>query len=128
MKDMESTKSSLDKARQRFEDQREKLNKDTGAGRLVGRTNLNALQLSETDYPIIRGFKSLISPSDKFLLLPHHYHFFTSTSSILMMFSFFLLAQPLPNSISKPRIFAGKREMPIYKNTPTEAEAHKDLS
>lgn len=61
MKDMESTKSSLDKARQRFEDQREKLNKDTGSGRLAGRTNLNALQLSETDYPIIRGFKSLIS-------------------------------------------------------------------
>ena len=64
MKDMESTKSSLDKARQRFEDQREKLNKETGSGRLAGRTNLNALQLSETDFPIIRGFKILIIPNN----------------------------------------------------------------
>eukprot|EP00435_Cladocopium_sp_Y103_P025128 s2053_g6.t1 len=63
MKDMESTKSSLDKARQKFEDQRAKLNKETGSGRLNGRTNLNALQLSETDYPIIRGYKATLVPN-----------------------------------------------------------------
>lgn len=122
MKDMESTKSSLDKARQRFEDQREKLNKDTGSGRLTGRTNLNALQLSETDYPIIRGFKSLIIPNKMMIFyVSHHYHL--CTSSILLMLSVFFWHNHSPKASQRPGSSWASEKCPSTR-TPRRKKKH----
>ena len=57
MKDVEGTQKQLQKAKERYDQEKARATGAGGSGTLQGRPNLSNLAVQDTDPPVIRGYK-----------------------------------------------------------------------